>query len=185
MKYLKSYNESIKNYLKPKLEEEILKGFENLTSDDIFKKSLEFNLLYGFKYLIDNNLVDENTKYIIEKYKFDLHQDEIKDYEKWFLEQLTDLKIKKSEEDEYILIYQKDGIILFNYDNKNNNFYYNHHKIDIIFKTKFKLNDLGVKILVKGMVEEYLKIKVNHRKIHLFDLCNHIPKVQIVMNLFF
>lgn len=162
MKYLKSYNESIKNILKPKSSEKIGEELFKLSPKEILEKSIKYNLLYGFKYLCDNNLVDETTKYIIEKYKFNLHhQNELKNYEKWFLEQLADLNILKSNNDD-ILIYKKNNNLLFNYNKENNTLYNDYDNIYSIFKSKFNLDDQQINILTMGLVEKELKIKVNY-----------------------
>lgn len=160
MKYLKSYNESLKNILKPKSYEQILSKLINLSPNIILQKSIEHNFLDGFKYLIDNNLVDETTKYLLEKYKFGLHQDVMKDYEKWFLEQLNNLDIYKSKNYKNTIIYKKRNNTIFNYDNEYYIFYYSEN-IYLLFESKFKFNYSLQKILINGMVEKYLKIKSN------------------------
>jgi len=156
MKYLKTYNESIKSLMTPK---EV--DFSKLSTDKILTKSVEFDLLDGFKYLIDNDLVDETTKYIIEKYKLGLHQGELKDYEEWFLNQLIDLNVFKSKNNKNVLIYKKGDDTLFNYNEENKVFYYDYYKIYSVFESKFELNKLLINSIVKGMVEEHLKIKVD------------------------
>jgi len=161
MKYLISYNESIKNVLKPKSDNDILNNLKDLSPDEIFKKSVEFNFSNGFKYLIDNNLIDNDTKYIIEKYKFGLHQNEMKDYESWFINQLNDLNVYRSILDKNVLIYKKNDNTLFNYNEKNYTFYYDYNKIYRFFKLKFNLNDDQSNILVKGIIEKQFKIRVD------------------------
>jgi len=160
MKYLKSYNESLKDYLKSKSDDDILRDLINLPPEEILNKSIKFNFIYGFKYLIDNNLVDKTTKYIIEKYKLGLHQNEMKDYEKWFLKQLNGLNVYRSKYNNF-LIYKKGSSVLFNYNEINYIFYYDYDKIYSIFLLKFDINYQLQKILVKGLVEEHLKIRVN------------------------
>ena len=50
MKYLKPYNESIKDFLKPKPEDDIIKSVENLPMKDRLIKGL----LYNIKWLVDD-----------------------------------------------------------------------------------------------------------------------------------
>ena len=194
MKYIKNYNESIKDYLKPKSSEEIDKGLMKLSNQEIIEKSLKYIYLNGLKIVVSRGLsnqdidliidnlnrettkeifeyllsikeikqkFNENNVYIIEKYILGLHQNEMKDFERWFLEQLTDLKIDRYEYNENILVYIKNYKILFNYDLKNEIFYCSYYKIRSIFRTEFKLNYLTVSILVKGMVEKHLRLRVN------------------------
>jgi len=56
MKYLKSYNESIKHLLKPKSDEQVLKELEKLSDSDRVIKIIEYNLPYEF--LPDNLTVN-------------------------------------------------------------------------------------------------------------------------------
>jgi len=161
MKHLKTYNESIKDILKPKSNDKIGEDLFKLSPSEILRKSIEFNYLNGFRYLCVNDLVDETTKYILEKYELGLHQDEpLKDYEKWFLNQITDLNISRSKHNN-ILMYKKNNEVLFNYDEDNYTFYYDYDKIYSIFKSKFNLNNQLINILVKSLVEEHLKIRVD------------------------
>ena len=64
MKYLKSYNESLRDKMKPKSDEEILKGLSNLTPNELLFKSTENNFLKGVKKAIDLgvdiNIVDKH-----------------------------------------------------------------------------------------------------------------------------
>ena len=108
MRYLKSYNESIKDFLKPKSDDKIDEELIKLSPSEILKKSVEYNHINGFKYLLDNNLVDETAKYLIEKYQFGMHQDEMKDYEEWFLEQLKELDVSRSKKYKVVILYKKN-----------------------------------------------------------------------------
>lgn len=160
MKYLKNYNESIKNSLKPKSDDKIEEELFKKSHDEILNKSIRFNYLKGFKYLIDNNLVDETTKYILEKYKFGLHPDEKRDYEYWFLQEL---KSSYSYKSGIYIFYKKpnDKNNTFMYDEENYIFYNDYDKIYRTFLVKFKLNFDQIYILIKGMVEKNLKIRVD------------------------
>lgn len=64
MRYLKTYNESIKHLLKPKSDENILKELEKLSDSDRIIKIITYNLPY--KFLPNNNLIvngDLNCRY--------------------------------------------------------------------------------------------------------------------------
>jgi hypothetical protein len=190
MKYLRSYNESLRDLMVPKPEEEILKSLKGLDNSDLLRKSIENEFVKGIEIvdfdklkgddiiyiknkifyiknkeivrLLYNKIKDElndDQIYIIEKYKLGLHQDEEKDYEIWFKEQLTDLDINRSTKDYDILIYKKDGITLYNYNEKNRYFWFDYDKIWIVFKSKFHLNSQEINLLTKGMVEEHLNLK--------------------------
>jgi hypothetical protein len=190
MKYLKSYNESLRDLMVPKSEEEILKSLKKLDNSDILYKSIEYEFLKGVELALQNKLTkgditfikDDIFKiknkeivkllldkfkdkltveqiYIIEKYKLGLHQNEEKDYEIWFKTMLNDLNVSRSTIISYYLIYKKNGIALYNYDEKNNNFWIDHDKIWSVFESKFHLNYDEIKLLTKGMMEEYLNLK--------------------------
>ena len=58
MKYLKTYNESIKHLLKPKSDEQVLKELEKLSDSDRVIKIIKYNLPYEF--LPDNLNVKGN-----------------------------------------------------------------------------------------------------------------------------
>jgi hypothetical protein len=190
MKYLKSYNESIRDLMVPKSEEEILKSLKGLSNSDILRKSIENDFIKGIelalqnklKYdditFIKNEIFDINNKeivrllldkvkdklnddqiYIIEKYKLGLHQDEEKNYEIWFKEMLTDLEINRSIKKLEVLIYKKDGEVLYNYNEKSGWFDIDYEKIWSVFNKKFHLKYDEIKILTKDIVEEHLNLK--------------------------
>jgi hypothetical protein len=106
---------------------------------------------------VRNELTDDQI-YILEKYKLGLHQDEEKDYENWFKEQLTNLKISKSTKYSEYLIYKKDGDVLYNYNEKNGWFYIDFNKIWSVFESKYHLNYYEISLLSKGMVEEHFNL---------------------------
>jgi hypothetical protein len=193
MKYLKNYNESLRDLMTPKSEEEILKSLKisNIDNTDLLIKSLDNNFLAGIKialeneikilnvnffkqkifnltntdvikFIINNNklcyILDADDKYILEKYKLGLHQDEEKNYEIWFKEMLTDLDISKSTINSNIITYTKNNNVLYYYDKKNNEFWYKHIKIWLVFNSRFNLNSYNINMLTKYMVEKYLNL---------------------------
>jgi hypothetical protein len=190
MKYLKNYNESIRDLMTSKSEDEIMKSLKGLSNSELLQKSIENEFLKGVeialqheltksdinlikanifyiknkeivKLLLDKiiNELTEDQVYILEKYIFGLHQDEEKDYEIWFKEQLTDLEINRSIKNLDYLIYKKDGDVLYKYNEKEKWFLINYDKIWSVFKSKFHLNFDNIRILTKGMVEEHFNLK--------------------------
>jgi hypothetical protein len=65
MKYLISYNESIRDFLKPKSNDQIDKELLELSNYDIIEKSLEYNYLNGLKIVVNNNLSEVDIDVII------------------------------------------------------------------------------------------------------------------------
>jgi hypothetical protein len=65
MKYLKTYNESLRDKMIPKTDEEIWDHLKNLSPKEILIKSVEYNYIKGVKYVVENNLDDNIKKYII------------------------------------------------------------------------------------------------------------------------
>jgi hypothetical protein len=198
MKYLKSYNESLKDLMTPKSEEEILNSLKKLSNSDLLKKSIDNEFIKGVELALQNKLkyddihlikykifyiknkeivrllldkvrnkLTEDQIYIIEKYVFGLHQNDEKEYENWFKEMLTDLEISRSTKDPDVLIYKKNNIILFNYNEKSGSFNINYDKIWLIFEEKYHLNFYEISLLTKCMVEEHLNLKGITTKEHL------------------
>lgn len=160
MIHLKTYNESIRDYLKPKSDDELVKGFKDMNTYNILKMSIDYNMKAGFKYLVDNDLICVNLKYIIEKYQMGLHQDEEKGYEKWFLKKLTNLEVFRSTDNSDILIYKKDNDVLFNYNERDKKFYIEYKNIHLALMS-LSLVFTEIQVLVQGMVEKYLNIEVD------------------------
>jgi len=162
MKHLQTYNESIKNYLKPKSDDKIIEDLSKMSSNKILVTSIEHNYIIGFKYLIDNNLVDETTKYLIEKYIFNLHEKESKDYElclKYILNRL----INKTSYNNTILFKNKDNDdLIFKYYNDTKIFQYDNMIYYSILQKKFNLNRNQSNILIKGIAEKFLRLNVSH-----------------------
>jgi hypothetical protein len=105
------------------------------------------------------NELSEDQIYILEKYVFGLHQDEERPYEIWFKEMLTDLTVNKSTINSNILIYNKNGDVLYNYNEKTRYLWINYDKIWSVFISKFDLNYYEIKVLTKGMLEEHFNLK--------------------------
>lgn len=60
MKHLKTYNESLRDKMKPKSDEEILKDLGKLTPKKLLFKSIEYNYLNGVKIALEKG-VDINA----------------------------------------------------------------------------------------------------------------------------
>jgi hypothetical protein len=158
------------NILRKSIENEFLKGVElalqnGLTSNDI--DYIISNIFFINNKEIINLILDKirneftnDQIYILEKYVFGLHQNEFKDYEIWFkTTMLTNLNISRSKQNPIFLIYKKDNVILYKYNENNRYFWIDYDKIWSIFKSKFHLNYYEIKLLTKGMVEEHLNLK--------------------------
>lgn len=198
-KFIKIVNESIKDYLKPKSDDKIddelfklppseilrksinnkyMKGIEYLILNDlippqrILKLSMDYRLKYGYQHLVDKNLVDDTTKYLIEKYEFGLHQNEMKDYEKVLLDCIENCIIKPSKIDHMLDYYvlnesilhefMLDSNILLHY---NRGYDYIHYNFRVIYDI-IKIKDLDISILIRGLFNKYLgkKVKYANRK---------------------
>jgi hypothetical protein len=67
MKYLKSYNESLRDLMTPKSEDEIMKSLKGLDNSEILKKSIDNEFIKGVKIALQHKLTDNNINFI--KYK--------------------------------------------------------------------------------------------------------------------
>jgi hypothetical protein len=72
---------------------------------------------------------------------------------------LTDLEVSRTKTNSGILIYKKESVVLYKYNEKYNVFYIDYKKIWWIFHSKYKLNYDEIKLLTKDMVEKYLNLK--------------------------
>jgi hypothetical protein len=79
MKYLISYNESIRNLMIPKSEIDIDKSTENLSPNQLLQKSIKYNYIKGIKKALENNIykidILQNIKYLI--FSFNIKNKEI------------------------------------------------------------------------------------------------------------
>jgi hypothetical protein len=66
MKYLRIYNESIRDLMTPKSEEEILKSLKKLDNSDILRKSITNNFVKGVEIALQNELTENDIKFIKE-----------------------------------------------------------------------------------------------------------------------
>jgi hypothetical protein len=196
MKFLKTYNESLRDLMTPKSEEEILKSLKGLDNSELLEKSYNYIIQYipGIKLALTKKLSENDLNYlynmffynkekneeafkilvfdeqfrkrlsddeiyIIEKYMYNLHQDELKNYEKYILNYINNYKIS------YI-----DNKILYKNSNFENIFIINkiennitYIDIDLDFqdelKNKYKLTYYGYMWLIKYMFEKYLNLK--------------------------
>jgi hypothetical protein len=166
LKSLKGLDNS--DLLRKSIENEFIKGIEialqhelTKTDIDLIKENLYFiNNKEIIKLILDKvrNELNDDQIYIIEKYKLGLYQNEEKDYEIWFKEQLTDLDISKSTKYSGILIYKKDNVALYNYNEENGYFWIDYGKIWTVFDSKYHLKENEIRMLTKGMVEEHFNL---------------------------
>jgi hypothetical protein len=64
MKYLKSYNESLRDLMTPKSEDEILKSLKGLSNYELLRKSIENEFLKGVELALQHGLTKYDIKYI-------------------------------------------------------------------------------------------------------------------------
>ena len=167
LKSLKGLDNS--DLLRKSIENEFIKGIELALQNELTEVDIEFILIELYytknkeivKLLLDKviNELNEDQIYLIEKYILGLHQNEEKDYEIWFKDKLTDLNISKSTIYSNILIYKKDGVTLYNYNDITNWFYINNERIWSVFESNYHINYSEIKLLTKNMVQEHLNLK--------------------------
>lgn len=137
----------------------------------IIIKCVKYNYIKGFKYLCDNDLVEGNDKYIIEKYKLGLHQDEpLKDFEIWLSDIMNNLFIKKSNLNEHYIMYLKNDDILFSYLSNRKYLYLNKEKICWYISYQFKINNNLISMFIKDIFEKKLNLIIDD--VHIIDNIN-------------
>jgi hypothetical protein len=67
MKYLRSYNESLRDLMTPKSEEEILKSLKKLDNSDLLRKSIDNEFLKGIELALQHELTKNDINYIKNK----------------------------------------------------------------------------------------------------------------------
>jgi hypothetical protein len=161
------------NILRKSIDNEFIKGIELALQKELDKYEIDLiklKIFYTknkeiFKILFNKvkDKLNEDQIYILEKYKLGLHQDEKKDYEIWFKEQLTDLKIIKSKIYNNTIIYKKNDEVLYinNYFKDNNLFYINSDKIYNILYNNYHFGSDEFLLLIRGMVKKYLNLENN------------------------
>jgi hypothetical protein len=78
MKYLRSYNESIRDLMVPKSEDEILKSLKGLSNSDLLKKSINNDFIKGVEIAFQNELTNADIKFIKETIYFIKNKEIIK-----------------------------------------------------------------------------------------------------------
>jgi len=89
----------------------------------------------------------------------DLKKRRMKPEERWFIDILLDLKEYTSDKYSNLIFYKKDNEILFKYNLKNRFFYCNYDKTWSIFESKYHLSYKQIIELIKGKVDEHLKLR--------------------------
>jgi hypothetical protein len=99
MKYLKSYNESLRDLMVPKSDDKILNSLKKLSNLDILRKSFKYDFIKGVELALQNELTTDDINYIIanifyienkeiirllyNKIKYNLNKDQIYIIEKY------------------------------------------------------------------------------------------------------
>jgi hypothetical protein len=154
--------------LQKSIDNNFLKGVELALQHELTNRDIVLIIIKIFyinnkelvRLLLDKvrNKLTEDQVYILEKYKLGLHQNEEKPYERWFKDQLSDLSVSRSKEYSSVLIYKKDDIVLYNYEEKNEDFYIDYNKIWSIFESKYFLKNNEIKLLTKSIVKKYFNL---------------------------
>jgi tRNA U34 5-carboxymethylaminomethyl modifying enzyme MnmG/GidA len=58
MKFLKTYNESLRDLMTPKSDDEILKSIKGLSNSDLLRKSIKFEFIKGIELALQNELTN-------------------------------------------------------------------------------------------------------------------------------
>jgi hypothetical protein len=103
MKYLKSYNESLRDLMTPKSEEEILKSLKKLNNSDLLKKSIKYEFIKGIESVNFNELTNIDI-YVIQ---INIYFIKNKDIVRLLLDEIKD---KLSEDQIYIIEKYKLGL---------------------------------------------------------------------------
>jgi hypothetical protein len=101
MKYLKTYNESLRDKMKPKTDEEIFSELANESDIEIFLHSLQNNYLKGIKHILDKKNLNYRYINLIKQHIYSVKNKEII---KYFLSSRT---IKKHLKENTIYILEK------------------------------------------------------------------------------
>jgi hypothetical protein len=78
MKYLKSYNESIRDLMTPKSEEDILKSLKGLSNSELLQKSIKYEFLKGIEIALQNELTINDIQFIQNYLLYSINIDIIK-----------------------------------------------------------------------------------------------------------
>jgi len=70
-------NNSVRNSLRPMSNEQIFRNLSRLSPKKILQFSIDNEYEIGFRYLINNNLIDDISKHILQKYMFNEIDDNI------------------------------------------------------------------------------------------------------------
>jgi hypothetical protein len=153
MKTYKEYiNEGVRDQMTPKQ-----LNYSKLAPYKVIELSFKYDMVDELKYLIKYDKIKGDTKYLIEKYVLNLHNDEIKDYEEWMLNQMNDLDIDDS--GNMIFFIDKDNDVFGGYNSSDKILLINSKIIKLI-EDKFKLTTIDINLLIKFMANKYLNIKV-------------------------
>jgi hypothetical protein len=109
MKYLKTYNESIRDLMTPKSEEEILNSLKNLSNSELLYKSIKYEFIKGIELALQNELTKNHINYIEEQIFYIKNEEIVK---------LLLNKIKAELSEDQIYIIEKYQLGLHQYKQK-------------------------------------------------------------------
>lgn len=163
MKYIKSYYEKLGDKISAPSTDDVLGKLDNLTTSQILKYSIEYNFIDGIKYILNNRetYLSNDETYILEKYFFNLHQNEEKDFEKYIIDYLNSIEYFPSKYNDNIIIYKKENVVLFNYQILNKYFYFNSDKLLDDIKKNYNIEGIYIKILITKIFEKHFNVKID------------------------
>jgi hypothetical protein len=157
MKFLKNYNESLRNLMTPKSEIDIDKSIEKLSPTELLQKSIKYNYIKGIKKSLENNYI--YNKNILENIKYLIFSFEIKDKE--IIELLLNNEQFKK------ILNKKDLYLIEKYIFNN---YINEEKSDEQFINNL-FDDLIIK---KSTIFEYILLYITKNKNIIDILSNNV-----------
>ena len=154
------------------------KIFENYNSDDVIREIIRKGYLSRLNVIKDKlpeflkyhftSLPVKNVKETMEMYN--IKNDKITKVYKFLDDLFSKLESKQSVKVKEYIIYFIDDQIYANYNTKTKDFFYNYDKIYSVLKSEFGLNYQKVKELIRGMVDEHLKLGVVRPQFRSFGI---------------
>jgi len=195
MKYIKSYNESIKDVLKPKQNDQIFSELKKLPKSEILYRSFDNDYLDGIKYVLEQELLKPKPEfrlitilklnlyrtspeiaeylinkdelkqfikddiYFIEKYKLGLHQEDVKNYDKYLSKLFKKLKYEEYMSPGHYNFYNKNEIPFS--ISSDNYLFVNDKKLVNTLKNEFNLSSSEIYLILKFYMNKYFNIDIN------------------------
>lgn len=181
MKYLKTYNESIMDYLKPKSEDDVKNTLDNIPEDEKLSKILENDLRYLFsdEEIKEMNDKLETTDKLYNIFEFELNDlyshNDIKEIVNNYSDDMYDkLKLIFEDYQEYLL----DGI--YSHDDIKNMLLSCSNEDKLEYMDSFGIGDYysgdEIKRIVNGIEDPYTKIDC----VYVYNVKDYFTKKEII-----